>query len=242
MRRIVVGVDPPGSKNTEAGIVAVGEGVDNHIYVLADRSLLGSPKTWAGAAVWLYHELEADRLVAESNYGGSMVRATIEEVDENVSYKDVVATRGKIIRAEPICAMFEKGHAHIVGEMPKLEDELCSYVKGETKSPNRLDGMVWAATEIIVGGSLGFIDYLKSGKASNLGVKVAVPISKSYVAKVGAGKPVPVDDIPKCEKCQWTVLGIVGGGGLRCQNCGHQQFPKGSKPNLPLGGRRIFVR
>lgn len=263
MRRIVVGVDPPGSKTNEAGIVAVGEGMDNELYILYDASKLGSPKSWATAAVELYYSQEADRLVGERNYGGDMVRATIEEVDENISYKDVNATRGKIIRAEPICAMFEKGKAHIVGEMPKLEDELCSYVKGETKSPNRLDAMVWAATEIVSGGSLGFIEWMKSGGAAALlsgavgaakkpkgesvgygPTTVPAKASPGQVTKVADGPNLTsVDDQkPKCEQCQDVVLVVVGGGQLRCQACGHQQWPKGMKPNPPLGGRRIRLQ
>lgn len=147
--RVVVGVDPPGGE-TEAGIVVMGKGVDGHGYVLADYSLQGSPNVWAAAAVKAYQDHKADRLLGEKNYGGDMVENTIRNVKDGnrVSYKDVVATRGKAVRAEPIAALYERGMIHHVGAFPQLEDEMCNWVSGDPKSPNRLDAMVWAATEL----------------------------------------------------------------------------------------------
>lgn len=151
-RRIVVGVDPSGSNTseTETGIVAVGQGFDNHLYVIADRSRKGTPKEWATAAVDLYHELKADVLVAEQNYGGEMVRHTIETIDEFVAYRDANATRGKVARAQPLVSLFEKGSAHLVGQLPELEEQMCSYVVGD-KSPDRLDACFVKGTDILTG-------------------------------------------------------------------------------------------
>jgi hypothetical protein len=159
LTRVVVGVDPPGGA-TECGIVAAGtakiDGVQ-HGYVLLDSSLQAPPDTWAGAVLKAYTFTGADRVVAEKNYGGDMVQNTVEQAAKSrgmtVSYKDVQATRGKAVRAEPIVALFEQGRAHLVGDYPLLEEELCGWIPGETKeSPNRLDAMVWALTELMITG------------------------------------------------------------------------------------------
>lgn len=153
--RIVVGVDPQGSTTSgaETGIVGAGLGVDDQGYVLDDASLNGTPHEWGSQAVAAMRRLRADRIVAEVNYGGDMVESTIRTVDENAPIKLVRATRGKLIRAEPVQALYEQGRVHHVGMFASLEDELCSWVQGE-KSPNRLDAMVWALTELMVGGPI----------------------------------------------------------------------------------------
>ncbi len=145
--RIVVGVDPPGSVNTEAGIVGAGIGVDGDIYVLGDWSCKGLPDKWAGRSVGLYNELEANRIVAEKNFGGDMVKYTIRTVDDTVPIRVVTASRGKAIRAEPVAALYEQGRVHHLGSFAKLEDELTTWVPGG-KSPNRLDGLVWAISDL----------------------------------------------------------------------------------------------
>lgn len=153
--RIVVGVDPSGGTVTECGIVAAGTAMINgekHAYVLDDPSKAGSPGEWAKAVVVCYHRNKADRVVGERNYGGDMVEHTISTEDPDVAYKDVQATRGKAVRAEPIVAKYEKGLVHHVGEFAELEDELCNWVpESGMKSPNRLDAAVWALTELLLG-------------------------------------------------------------------------------------------
>jgi len=129
--------------------VAAGVGRDGALYVLEDASTHGTPETWARAAVTLYHKLKADCLVAEANQGGEMVSAVLHQVDPNVPVKLVHATRGKAVRAEPVSALYEQGRAHHVGTFPALEDELCQWEPGAA-SPNRLDALVWAATELII--------------------------------------------------------------------------------------------
>ena len=103
---------------------------------------------WATAAVTAYHRHKADRIVAESNNGGEMVEQVIKTVDPSVPVRLVHASRGKQTRAEPIAAVYEKGHAHHVGVFSALEDELALWTPGDP-SPNRLDAAVWAMTELL---------------------------------------------------------------------------------------------
>lgn len=153
-RRIVVGLDPTGTKDgDECGIVAVGsvrEKGESHIYVLADASLHGSSSQWASKAVALFDELKANYIAAESNFGGDMVRHTIRTVEggKSASIKLVHVSRGKAIRAEPVAAVYEQGRGHHVESLSKLEDEMCNWVPGD-KSPNRLDALVIAASPLI---------------------------------------------------------------------------------------------
>ena len=150
MDRIVVGVDPPGGA-TECGIVIAGR-KDGHTYVFGDDSLLGTPETWANAVYKLGTRWQADQVVGERNYGGDMVKSVLRPFLKNsdMRYRDVNATRGKAVRAEPVVASFERGETHIVGSLSKLEDELCTWIPGSNRarSPNRLDAMVWACTEL----------------------------------------------------------------------------------------------
>ncbi|QOR55426.1 MAG: hypothetical protein SHS37scaffold145_77 [Phage 71_18] len=165
MQRIVVGVDPSGSKRgAEAGVVVCGLGYDRRGYVLEDCSLRGSPAEWGRAAVDAYRRWNADRIVAETNFGADMVRDTITAVDSGASYKDVHASRGKAQRAEPVVALYEQGRISHVGTLGLLETELTQWVPpgtinqagediGSTWSPGRLDATVWALTELMIDGS-----------------------------------------------------------------------------------------
>lgn len=159
MDRLVVAVDPSAtSKGDEAGIIVMGKNGE-HAFVLEDNTLQGSPLTWATAAVNAYHKHKADAIVAESNQGGEMVLQTILTADPTVNVKLVHASRGKQVRAEPIAARYEKNTVHHVGSFPALEDELCLWLPGDD-SPNRLDAMVWGATELLIGivpGGAGFV-------------------------------------------------------------------------------------
>jgi hypothetical protein len=152
--RVVVAVDPSGGdkeRNDEVGIVVMGLSAQKHGYVLADHSGRYSPETWASKAVALYRQFKADRIVAEANFGGAMVESTIRMVDRNAPVKMVTASRGKYARAEPVAALYEQGRIHHVGRLVGLEDEMMTWVPLEsTDSPNRIDAMVWAATELLV--------------------------------------------------------------------------------------------
>jgi phage FluMu gp28-like protein len=154
LERLVVGVDPMGSaasKDAEAGIVAVGR-CGAHLYVLSDATQGGRPHEWGSTAIAEYQRLCADALVAEINYGGDMVEHTIHSIDNTAKVKQVRATRGKIARAEPIAALYDRGLVHHVGTFPALEREMRTY-NGTGKSPNRMDALVWACTELIEGTS-----------------------------------------------------------------------------------------
>lgn len=150
--RIVVAVDPEATDtetSAETGIVAGGLGADGHGYVLSDATIKGSPDTWGKAVVAEYYKFGADRIVAEVNNGGDMVKFVIHTIDKDVSYKDVHAAKGKHTRAEPVSALYEQGRIHHVGNFPDLEDQLCEWVPGD-KSPDRLDANVWLMTELIL--------------------------------------------------------------------------------------------
>jgi hypothetical protein len=146
--RIVVAIDPSASSTgDEAGIITAGK-TANVGYIIADNSVQGSPKTWATAAVKAYHNHQADCIVAEANNGGEMVSLTISTVDPSIRVKLVHASRGKQTRAEPIASVYEHGRAHHVGrDFAQLEDEMCLWTPGDA-SPNRMDAMVWAMTEL----------------------------------------------------------------------------------------------
>jgi len=160
--RIVVAVDPPikspaeaaaiqeETDIAEAGIVVAGLGRDGHGYVLEDASRQASPLQWATIATSLYDVFKADRVIAEINQGGEMVVSTLATADARVPVKVIQAQRGKLLRAEPVAALFEKGTAHLVGAFPRLEDQMVSWVPG-LKSPDRLDAMVYALTELMLG-------------------------------------------------------------------------------------------
>jgi len=154
--RIVIAIDPAVTSNAnsdETGIVAAGITADNHYYVLDDKSLRASPDAWARVAVNLYHERKADKIIAETNNGGDMVTLLIRQVDNNVPVKKVTATRGKQVRAEPISSLYEQGRVHHHGYFADLETQLCEWTPIATFSPDRLDALVWALTELSEGAS-----------------------------------------------------------------------------------------
>jgi phage terminase large subunit-like protein len=156
LRRIVVAVDPAVTSNEhsdETGIVVAGIGRDESLYVLEDCSTVATPDAWARVAVQAYRRWGADRIIAETNNGGDMVEAVIRSVDRSVSYRKVTATRGKVIRAEPIAALYEQGRAHHVGGFDRLEDQMIEFdpTIAQTKSPDRMDALVWAGTELFGG-------------------------------------------------------------------------------------------
>ncbi len=154
--RIVVAIDPAVTNNAdsdETGIVAAGITSDNHYYVLSDKSLRASPDAWARQAVNLYHDLGADKIIAETNNGGDMVTLLIKQVDHSAPVKKVTATRGKQLRAEPISSLYEQGRVHHHGYFAELETQMCEWTPVSSESPDRLDALVWAITELNSGSS-----------------------------------------------------------------------------------------
>jgi phage terminase large subunit-like protein len=160
IERIVVAIDPNASSqedSNECGIICAGLGIDGHAYVLDDASAVMAPADWATRAIGLYHQRHADRIIAETNNGGEMVENTIRMIDPNVSYSSVWASRGKITRAEPISALYEQGRVHHVGPFSTLEDQMCAFTVGFDRremgySPDRVDALVWALTELMIEG------------------------------------------------------------------------------------------
>lgn len=151
LTRIVVGIDPAvtsGENSDETGIITCGIGVDKHYYVLADDTLRGTPNDWGKRAIQAYTRWKADRIVAEVNNGGDMVLMVIQQVDRSAPVKKVHATRNKTTRAEPISALYEQGKVHHVGGFPQLEDQMVLWTPDVKKSPDRLDALVWALTEL----------------------------------------------------------------------------------------------
>ena len=162
LSKIVVAIDPPGTSRKGAdacGIVVTGRSESGWFYVLEDASSVGlSPSAWASKAVALYRRHNANNIVAEVNMGGEMVRAVLREVDHTVPIKEVHATRGKYLRAEPVAALYEQGKVKHVGCFPDLEDEMCDFgVEGLSsgRSPDRLDAMVWGITSLMTGPTFG---------------------------------------------------------------------------------------
>lgn len=156
MVRVVVGVDPAvtsGEKADHTGILVVGRSKDSHLYVLEDATTKGTPHNAMSRAVDAYHRWHADRIVGEVNNGGDYIEGVLRTIDPNVAYRSVRATRGKLVRAEPISALWEQRRGHIVGSLPTLEDQMCSFTPDTTESPDNLDAMVWACHELNVGAS-----------------------------------------------------------------------------------------
>ncbi|PLW76965.1 DNA-packaging protein [Cohaesibacter celericrescens] len=156
--RIVVAIDPPATSTKGAdacGIVAAGLDGDGNCYILKDKSLSEvSPTGWATKAIALFHRLEADCVIAEVNQGGEMVTTILAGIDANVPVRSVRANRGKYLRAEPVSALYEQGRVRHVGNFAELEDEMCDFgLDGLSsgKSPDRLDAMVWAVTNLCLG-------------------------------------------------------------------------------------------
>ena len=161
--RVVVGVDPPaGTSDGErvgdaCGIVAVGRDGDGIGYVLADASVAAtSPEGWARAVATCAATHRADRVVAEANQGGQMVRSVLQAADVTLPVTLVRASRGKVARAEPVATLYDRGRVRHCGRFPALEDEMCGLVagggyQGPGRSPDRADALVWALTELMLG-------------------------------------------------------------------------------------------
>lgn len=154
LTRIVVAIDPATTSkddSDETGIIAAGLGVDGFGYILHDVSGKYTPDGWANKSIIVYDKLKADRIVGEANNGGDMIETVIRHSDPNVSYKKVWASRGKVTRAEPVVALYEQNRIKHVGVLPELEDEMTTWdAQSGAKSPNRIDAMVWAITDLML--------------------------------------------------------------------------------------------
>lgn len=156
LARVVVSVDPAITSNEESdmtGIIVAGMDINGICYVLEDATDRFTPEQWATKAIELYHKYSADRLVAERNQGGDMVRDNFKTVDETIPVKLVHASRGKFARAEPVSTLYERGRVKHVRGLDALEDQLVQWEPlGSIGSPDRLDALVWAITELALKG------------------------------------------------------------------------------------------
>lgn len=159
MRRVVVAVDPSGASGAdddadEIGIGIAGEGWDGLYYVLGDETCMLGPAGWARRTVDMFDYHKADRVIGESNFGGAMVEHTIRTVRKNIPYFPVHASRGKVLRAEPVAALYEQGRVRHKGSFAALENEMLNMTTTGfigNGSPNRVDAIVFALTELALG-------------------------------------------------------------------------------------------
>lgn len=230
LERVVVAIDPAVTskeESDETGIVSTGRDkrFPPHFYVFEDNSDIMTPDGWAKRAVNSYHANKADRIIGEVNNGGEMVESTVRHVDPNVSYKAVHASRGKVVRAEPISALYEQNRVHHVGILGKLEDQMTdfnpsTYRPGTDPSPDRMDALVWGLTELADSYSGdGLVEYMRSGRADT-DMKKMMAMNKVQGAS-NLAKPVIADEAPGCPKCPSKLFVRIADDN-RCQECGHQ--------------------
>ena len=155
--RVVIGIDPAvstGEESAETGLIVAAQGRDGHGYVLADGSGKYSPDGWAQRAKWLKQQHHADAYVAEVNQGGDLVSETLHTVDPNAKVVKVHASHGKMTRAEPVAALYEQRKMHHVDPHADafrvLEAQICEFVPGATRSPDRMDALVWGVHELFL--------------------------------------------------------------------------------------------
>ena len=155
--RVVVAVDPSGCsgpedlRSDEIGIVVCALGTNSHGYLIEDLSGRYKPEEWGDVAVEAFKRHKADSIIGEVNYGGDMVRAIIQSKNPNIPYKEVRASRGKVVRAEPISSLYHQGKVHHIGHFAEIEDQLCNMTQsGYTglRSPDRADAVIWGITEL----------------------------------------------------------------------------------------------
>jgi predicted phage terminase large subunit-like protein len=201
-QRVVIGIDPAGSTTEGAdvtGIIAAAIGADGEAYVIADLSGRYAPTDWARRSIACYHSLKADKIVIERNFGGDMAKATLASIDAGVPVKEVNSSRGKVLRAEPIASLFEQRRAHLVGTFPELEDQMAAFTsdwdRARDGSPDRVDAMVFALTELMLGQPQG--GFFRERSLLTNGEPVDdMPIPRGCFAVIGCpGKATPQDAV-----------------------------------------------
>lgn len=195
LTRVVVAIDPSGSSNEDAdecGIVVCGCDTNGHGYVLDDLSGRCAPTEWAQRAIAAYHRHRADRIVAETNFGGQMVEATLRAVDPHIPFTAITASRGKVLRAEPVSAFYEQSRVHHVGSFPELETQMCGFATNFDRakagySPDRVDALCFALTELIGGASCdGWLEYYRREAAYAEGREVRPALPQQDTAQMPA--------------------------------------------------------
>lgn len=254
LTRIVVAIDPAVTSNAdsdETGIVTAGRDQQRppHYYVFDDRSCVERPKGWATRAVAAYRQYKADRIVGEVNNGGDMVEETIATVDANASYYAVRASRGKITRAEPISALYEKHRVHHVGSFSAMEDQMCDYDPATaTFSPDRMDALVWAITDLMDGGH-GVLEYWdeqieatkKKGKAecSDPRVQSAEEKADMGLAKISTISTLHKPQTSELEGKKTTACPACGNTGLARYADGKWSCACGAEGRDPWQGLQL---
>ena len=215
LTRIVVALDPAVTSNEDSdewGIIAVGHDARDpmHIYVLADESEIYTPDEAAKQAIRLYQRLGADRIVGESNNGGDMIEALLRNQDTNVAYRKVTASRGKVIRAEPVSALYEQHRVHHHGMFSTLEDQMTTWApQTDETSPDRMDALVWGCTEL-ASGTDGWIGYARSevkameekGLVKRTEERINVAGENRDLCVCGSTFWITIDGSEHCLKCQ----------------------------------------
>lgn len=196
LSRIVVSIDPAVTNNDESdetGIVVCGADAQGHGYVLGDFSFRGSPLDWASKAVAVYDEFKADSLLVEVNQGGDMVSAVLKQIRLGLPIREVRAHVGKRLRAEPVAAMYEQGRIHHIGVYPVLEDQMTIWTPADPTSPDRIDAMVQAFSDLL--GTKNLSSYF--GALANFCPSCGLPMPKSmsHCAKCGSAMIVPTQEV-----------------------------------------------
>ena len=187
MARIVVSIDPAVTntdESDETGIIVCGSDASGHGYVLGDYSFRGSPLDWASKAVAVFDEHKADSILVEVNQGGDMVSAVLKQVRLGLPIREIRAHVGKRLRAEPVAAMYEQGRIHHIGEYPLLEDQMTIWTPQDAKSPDRIDALVQAFSDLL--GKSSVASYF--GALANFCPRCGLPMPKSmsHCSKCGS--------------------------------------------------------
>jgi phage terminase large subunit-like protein len=178
LSRITVSIDPAVTNtkvSDETGIIVCGSDAGGHGYVLGDYSFKGSPLDWASKAVSVFDEWKADTILVEVNQGGDMVSAVLKQIRHSLPIREVRAHVGKRLRAEPVAAMYEQGRIHHIGEFPQLEDQMTIWTPFDADSPDRIDAMVQAFSDLL--GTQNVTNYFNA--IANFCSKCGLPMPKS---------------------------------------------------------------
>jgi phage terminase large subunit-like protein len=266
LEQVVIGIDPAVSNNEdsdETGIVAIAKATNGHYYVLADSSGRYDPEQWARASVALYRSVGGTTIVAEVNQGGAMVEATLRNVNAEIPYHGVHASRGKLTRAQPIAALYAQRRVHHVGVFSQLEDQLTTY-DGTGESPDRFDACVHALTYASeTGGGYALLDLAARGvdifsshpkwpaaeqrAIDEWNARAEEGRQRQRVAVVSTiARPTKdswetktffADERCEVFGCKNVGASLICDGSHRGQGCGHQYFPNG-RPRIYRGGNR----
>jgi phage terminase large subunit-like protein len=191
LSRVVVSIDPAASSNEgsdETGIIVAGISAEGQGYLLEDASGHYKPNEWGMKAIQMYNKWGADTIIGEINNGGDMVENTLRSIDENIPFKSMRASRGKMARAEPISTLYEQRKVHHVGHFPKLEDQLMALTTDFSRasagySPDRADALVWAFTEVMLGDvdGQGIYEYYRTLNSAQEAEKITGPVGSKEV-------------------------------------------------------------